>query len=197
MLQAAASRLITTLPLLDYGCEPYEVTRSGNEHRKFIPTNVYRTADGYIYVAIGSDGQWRKLTTLPGFEGCANEVRLTNEGRHRERATIQADVAAAIARWNTHELAAALRAAGLPHAPINTVADVRAIPVLAARLTGTTRPCGTTVRLPPMAVDVGGARTSLHFPPRYGEHTRPILQEAGLSASDIDALYEAGLATGG
>ena len=46
MLQAAASWLITTLPLLDYNCDVSEVTRCGNEHRKFIPVNVYPTLDG-------------------------------------------------------------------------------------------------------------------------------------------------------
>jgi len=65
MLQAAASWLITTLPLLDFNCDPSEITRCGNEHRKFIPTNVYPTADGFIYMAIGSDVQWRRLTEIP------------------------------------------------------------------------------------------------------------------------------------
>ncbi|MCL4744288.1 MAG: CoA transferase, partial [Burkholderiaceae bacterium] len=66
MLQAAASWLITVLPLLDFDCDPSEVTRSGNEHRKFIPTNVYPTREGFVYVAIGSDVQWRRLCALPG-----------------------------------------------------------------------------------------------------------------------------------
>ena len=34
MLQAAASWLITVLPLIDFGCEPSEITRAGNEHRR-------------------------------------------------------------------------------------------------------------------------------------------------------------------
>jgi itaconate CoA-transferase len=81
MLQAAASWLITTLPLLDFDCDPSEVTRCGNEHRKFIPTNVYPTADGFIYMAIGSDVQWRRLTEIPWFAPVATPVRATNEGR--------------------------------------------------------------------------------------------------------------------
>jgi crotonobetainyl-CoA:carnitine CoA-transferase CaiB-like acyl-CoA transferase len=81
MLQAAASWLITTLPLLDFNCDPSEITRCGNEHRKFIPTNVYPTADGFIYMAIGSDVQWRRLTEIPWFAPVANAVRATNEGR--------------------------------------------------------------------------------------------------------------------
>jgi len=38
MMQAAASWLITVLPLIDFDCEPWEITRAGNEHRKFVPT---------------------------------------------------------------------------------------------------------------------------------------------------------------
>ena len=62
MLQAAASWLITTLPLVDFDCDPSEITRAGNEHRKFIPTNVYPTRDGFVYLAVGSDAQWKRLT---------------------------------------------------------------------------------------------------------------------------------------
>src|SRR5690606_35003741 len=75
MLQAAASWLTTVLPLLDFDCAPGEVTRAGNEHRKFIPTNVYPASDGFVYLAIGSDVQWRRLTAIPKFAPLANEVR--------------------------------------------------------------------------------------------------------------------------
>jgi len=51
MAQAAASWLITTIPLLDLGYGPDEVRRSGNEHREFVPVNAYPTMDGYIAVS--------------------------------------------------------------------------------------------------------------------------------------------------
>ena len=84
MLQAAASWLITVLPLIDFDCEPSEITRAGNEHRKFIPTNVYPTKDGFIYLAIGSDVQWRRLTAVPKFAArckrCAGDQRGSTQG---------------------------------------------------------------------------------------------------------------------
>jgi len=58
MLQAAASWLITTLPLLNFPHDRSEISRSGNQHRKFIPTDVFRTLDGYLYMAVGNDLQW-------------------------------------------------------------------------------------------------------------------------------------------
>ena len=42
MFQAAASWLITLLPLIDMNCGPEEITRWGSAHRKFIPSNAYR-----------------------------------------------------------------------------------------------------------------------------------------------------------
>jgi crotonobetainyl-CoA:carnitine CoA-transferase CaiB-like acyl-CoA transferase len=57
MAQVAVSWLQTFLPMLDMGSPPSEIKRAGNEHRQFIPVNAYRTADGFIYVAIGSDAQ--------------------------------------------------------------------------------------------------------------------------------------------
>jgi crotonobetainyl-CoA:carnitine CoA-transferase CaiB-like acyl-CoA transferase len=193
MLQAAASWLITTLPLLDFDCLPNEITRCGNEHRKFIPTNVYPTADGFVYMAIGSDVQWKRLTGIPKFAVVASAVRATNEGRHREREAIHRDMAAATRRYTTAEIAADFRQATIPHAPIHDIPAVRALPAVASRLTRTRRPNGAAVRMQPMAVDVPGADAELSFPPRYGEHTRPVLREAGLDAAEIDRLAAAGV----
>jgi crotonobetainyl-CoA:carnitine CoA-transferase CaiB-like acyl-CoA transferase len=188
MLQAAASWLITTLPLLDFDCQPNEITRCGNEHRKFIPTNVYPTADGFIYMAIGSDVQWQRLTELPKFAAVANPVRVTNEGRHVEREAIHRDMAAATRRYPTAEIAADFRRATIPHAPIHDLPAVRDLEAVARKLTRTRMPDGRTVRLQPMAVDLPQGAPELAFPPKYGQHTRAVLAEAGCSAAELDRL---------
>ena len=192
MLQAAASWLITTLPLLDFDCEAWETTRAGNEHRKFVPTNVYPASDGFFYMAIGSDVQWRRLCAVPRFASLASEERLTNEGRIRDRRDLQRDIAALTATAGTAVLMAELRAATIPHARINSVAAVRELDALRGRLTGTVMPDGKRVRMQPMAVDLPGAPREYGFAPKYGEHTRPVLREAGFSEDDCRALAAAG-----
>jgi crotonobetainyl-CoA:carnitine CoA-transferase CaiB-like acyl-CoA transferase len=192
MLQAAASWLITALPLVDLNCAPAEITRSGNEHRKFIPTNVYRTRDGYIYVAIGNDAQWQRLTALPEFAGIAGEGRATNAGRHRERAAIQAGMAAIAARHPTDALARAFAAATIAHAPINDIPTVRALQALADKLTATRMPDGRSVRMQPVATDVPGAARAFDFAPKYGQHTTAVLREAGVDADEIMRLADGG-----
>ncbi len=192
MLQAAASWLITTMPLIDFNCEPWEITRAGNEHRKFVPTNVYPVRDGFLYMAIGSDVQWRRLTALERFASLGTEERLTNEGRIRDRKNLQRDIAAVTAQMSGDEMIAALRSATIPHARINGVAAVRELEALRKRLTLTKTPEGKPVRMQPMAVDLPEASREFRFPPKYGEHTRPVLREAGFSDAECRALAASG-----
>ncbi|NMG31050.1 CaiB/BaiF CoA transferase family protein [Aromatoleum evansii] len=197
MLQAAASWLITTLPLLDFDCQPAEITRCGNEHRKFIPTNVYPTADGFIYMAIGSDVQWKRLSEIPKFASIGNAARATNEGRHRERDAIHRDVAAVTSRYPTAGIAADFRDATIPHAPIHDIPAVRDMDAIRRRLTTTRMPGGKVVHMQPMAVDVAAAeRGELPFPPRYGQHTDAVLREAGCSDDEIAMLHARGIVAG-
>jgi len=193
MLQAAASWLITLLPLLDFGCRPDEITRAGNEHRKFIPTNVYPARDGFVYLAIGSDVQWRRLTAIPKFAPVANEVRQTNEGRHAQRVAIHRDMAAVTIRHGVDELLADLRGATIPATRIHDIRQARELPALQGKLTRTVLPDGRTLRMQPMAVDLPGAPAALDFAPKYGQHTRQVLAEAGLDANAIQSLYGAGI----
>ena len=193
MLQAAASWLITLLPLIDFGCRPDEITRSGNEHRKFIPTNVYPACDGYVYLAIGSDVQWRRLTAIPKFESVASEARQTNEGRQAEREQLRRDMVAVTMQHGADELLADLAAATIPATRIHDIRQARELPALRERLTRTTMPDGRTLHMQPMPVDVTGATGTLGFAPKYGQHTRQVLAEAGLSAPAIQELAGAGV----
>ncbi|RPH64075.1 MAG: CoA transferase, partial [Burkholderiales bacterium] len=165
----------------------------GNEHRKFIPTNVYPTRDGYVFLAIGSDVQWRRLTAIPKFACVANEVRATNEGRHAEREAIHRDMAAVTAGHTADEILADLRAATIPATRILDIRQVRELPQLRDRLTRTTMPDGRVVHMQPMAVDLDGARTELPFAPKYGADTGRVLAEAGYSTHEVDALRSDGV----
>ncbi len=192
MLQSAASWLVTTMPLLNFDCDPSEIGRAGNEHRKFIPTNAYPTSDGFVFVTIGNDLQWARLTQVPGFSGIGNETRRTNEGRHRERVAIHDDIAAVTRRYTTAALMDAFRRATIPHAPIQTLPQVAAMDAVARKMTTSTMPDGRTIRLQPPAVDLDGP-SHFRFPPRYAEHTVAVLREAGLGDDECAMLADAGV----
>ena len=193
MLQAAASWLITTLPLIDMDCGPEEITRWGNAHRKFIPTNIYPAADGFIYIAIGSNAQWNRLTAIAKFAPLAGERRATAEGRYAEREAIYRELGAITATSGQEQLAADFAAAKIPHAAVNNVAQVHALEAVRSRMTRTTLPDGTDVHMQPMAVDIAGAPRDFPCAPRYGEHSDAILREAGYSDDQCAALRRAGV----
>jgi crotonobetainyl-CoA:carnitine CoA-transferase CaiB-like acyl-CoA transferase len=191
MARAGASWLHTTLPLLDLGARPEEVRRSGNEHREFVPVNVYESADGWLYLAIGNDVQWRRLVSLDPFSALARESRTSNEGRKAEREAIREELSALLRARPTGEWLPLLQGAGLVAAPINSIAGVRETPGVREHLTRTRLPDGREVRLPPTAVHTG--RDEYALSPRYGEHTRRVLQQAGLGAGEIAGLLERGV----
>jgi itaconate CoA-transferase len=196
MMQAAASWLVTVLPLVDFDCDPWEITRCGNEHRKFVPTNAYPTSDGAVLFAIGSDMGWRRLTELPRFRAVATPQRATNVGRVQDRVAIHTDIAAITRQAPTAEIIADLKRAKIPHAPINTVPQAMQIEAIANKLTATTTPDGRRVRLPPMAVDHAGTPRDYAFPPRYGEQSEAILREVGYGDAEIAGLRAKGILAG-
>ena len=193
MLQVAASWLVTTLPLIDFDCDYAEISRAGNEHRKFVPSNVYKTKDGYIYVAIGNDIQWKRLTEIPAFRQIAREQRATNKGRMQELQQIYQDIDAVTSNTSTAELVRDFQEATIAHAVINTVPEVRELEALRDKLTTTQTPDGKLVHMQPMPVDEAGATTNLSFPPKYGEHTLSILAEAGYGTEQLMELEAAGV----
>ena len=192
MLQAAASWLVTTMPLLNFDCDYSEVTRAGNEHRKFIPTNAYPTADGFVFMTIGNDGQWKRLVAIPKFATIGNEVRSTNEGRHQQRAQIHAEIAQITSQFTAADLMDDLHRATIPNGPIQTIAQVAAMAQIDKKRLTSTMPDGRVIRLQPPAVDLVGP-THFPFAPEYGEHTRSVLREAGYSDAETDALAAEGI----
>jgi crotonobetainyl-CoA:carnitine CoA-transferase CaiB-like acyl-CoA transferase len=196
MAQAAASWLVTTIPLLDLGYRPEEVRRSGNEHREFVPVNVYPTADGYIYIAIGNDAQWARLTSIEAFSDLASSARQTNEGRRRGRASIHGDMAAVTRNFKTGELAKLLTVKGLVAAPIHTVPQVIEFPPVRETMLETQTPSGKRVRLPPPSVErahLASFGRRLPYAPTYGQNTDEVLREADFSDEEIADLRESGM----
>lgn len=193
MLQVASPWLITTMALLDFDPDPAEVTRSGNQHRKFIPTDTFKTKDGHIYIAVGNDIQWKRLTDLPKFAPAVTQDRITNAGRHRERDEMYEDLRKVVAQYKSADLTKDLESARIPFSKVNTVHQVRALDAIRSKLTKSVTPDGKEFFMQPMATDIEGANTSLPFPPAYGEHTQAVLLEAGYSIAKFQDFREAGI----
>ncbi len=193
MAQAAVSWLHTFLPMLDMGSPPSELKRSGNEHRQFIPVNAYKTKDGFIYMAIGSDAQWSRIAKTPMFNSLDQERFTTNEGRRKDKDELHQAIEAITQMHPSAEVSEVLAEAAIPHSPITPIEEVPNLPFVAADALKTTAPDGHAVRLPPPSAQTDyleQINRRLPFAPAYGEHTDTILAEVGLSSSEIASLRE-------
>ena len=105
--------------------------RIGNAHPNIAPYQVFPVADGHIILAVGNDGQFRRLCALLGL---AEEPRFaSNAGRVRNRAALTAGLGPALALRRRDELLDALASAGIPAGPINDMAEVFGDPQVIAR----------------------------------------------------------------
>ncbi len=63
--------------------------RLGNAHPNIVPYEVFPVADGYIIIASGNDGQYRKLcAAIGGVELATHPDYATNRDRVEKRATL-------------------------------------------------------------------------------------------------------------
>ena len=97
-----------------------------------------------------------------------------------------AGFAAAVAERTTADVVALLEGAGVPVAPVNSVAEILADEQIAERglvVEGDgVRMLGSPIKMSDL--DEGPYNRA----PHVGEHTRELLSEAGLGRSEVDAL---------
>ena len=196
MLQAISSWLINQVQLLNFDHELNEISRCGNQHPKFVPTGVFPTNNGSVYIAVGNDLQWKRLVALPNFSKLSNDARFMSEGRLLEREAIYRDIGNITLTYSTQELIAELHEAKIPSSSVNNVPQVCALDAIKNKLTTTETPDGNTLYLQPMAVDYEGATTHLPFPAKYAENTINILKEVEYTDDEISTYLEQGVIAG-
>ncbi|WP_439540348.1 CaiB/BaiF CoA transferase family protein [Sphingomonas sp.] len=119
---------------LNWMANPAKVPhRMGNGHANLAPYQAFTARDGDLIIAVGNDGQFRKLCTVLGLPLADDPDFATNPARVRNRARLIAPIQAAVADWTKQALSDALEAQGVPAGPINTVDEVFADPQVIAR----------------------------------------------------------------
>ncbi|WP_328822312.1 CaiB/BaiF CoA transferase family protein [Micromonospora rubida] len=95
----------------------------GNAHPSVVPYQLLPTADRPLAVAVGTDAQFAALCRVLGIPDTAGDARYaSNAGRVRDRESLIATLNERTALRTADDLAAALRAAGVPCGPVNDLA---------------------------------------------------------------------------
>jgi crotonobetainyl-CoA:carnitine CoA-transferase CaiB-like acyl-CoA transferase len=164
----------------------------GSGTAMIAPYQAFRVADGYVMIAAGSDALFARLAAALGAPGLARDLRFAdNPSRVTHRAALVEAITALTAGRKAADLLDALRAAGVPSAPILRIDQVMAEPQ--------TRESGMVVAAPhprlPDYRSIGlplrwdGARPAVRrVPPTLGEHDADVLTWLGYTLDDIRAL---------
>ncbi|CAH0356548.1 CaiB/BaiF CoA-transferase family protein [Sphingobium sp. CECT 9361] len=105
--------------------------RIGNAHPNISPYEVFRTADGWAIIAVGNDRQFKALCSTLGLDVTSDYA--TNPQRVANRDPLHALLEQRTSTWARDALLSQLQVAGVPVAPINTVADAFADPQIRHR----------------------------------------------------------------
>ncbi len=175
-----------------------EMTRRGNTHAFFCPVSVYPTRDGFVYLAVGNDRQWKSLVSLEGFQTLDRPRYEKNAGRIEDVKKLNREIAEITRQYTSEALIDLLHSITLPVSKIKTVSEVVADPLVERRLLRAVDPeTGTEVTLAPppnMTPFVQSRNRELTFPPRFGQHNGEIYGETlGVSAEKLAGLKEKGV----
>src|SRR5262245_54249730 len=172
--------------------------RQGNAHLQIVPYQLFQTADGWLVLAVGNDGQYRRFCEAAGRSDLAADPRFATNGlRVGNRTALVPQLEELFRTRTTKQWEDLLLKIEVPHAPVWDYAELFAHPQIEARgLRLTVRdPEGRPVDLvgPPFHI-TGMDAAPAGMPPRLGEHTHELLRELlGLDEARLGELRRQGV----
>ena len=176
---------------LNEGHRTQRVARSA--HPSIAPSQLYRTADGWLFIMAQTDKFWHKLCVLIDRPDLADDPRFDSQAARRDNRDALTDVldeilsARATAEW------LAVLQGQVPAAAVNDMARALDNPLLAASgmLAGVPHPEAADMRMLANPIRVDGERVPATRAPALGEHTGEGLDMLGYSEADVASLKDA------
>ena len=162
---------------------------------------TFKASDGeMIFVGLTSDNHWRRFCHhFDRSDMLDNPKYSNNQLRVKERPVIRAMVAECVGTLTMPELTKLFDEIGIPFAPVAKPGDLFEDPHLNAggRMLDVAFKDGVRAKIPRIPLEVGAHDFGLRRQaPTIGQHSVEILEEAGLSKAEVDALRGRGVVSG-
>ena len=175
-----------------------KITRHGNTHEFFCPVSVYKTSNGFVYLAVGNDRQWKSLVSLEPFRSLNKPEYEKNAGRINDVENLNNSLNEITKDLTSEELIDLLNSVTVPVSKIKSIPEVVEDPLVKHRLMFSRDPVSgkkLTLAPPPhMTSFLKENNGELSFPPRFGEHNQEIYgQMLGYKDKELQGLKEKGV----
>lgn len=195
MFESSVSWL--TVPITMTASFQKNITRTGNTHEFFAPVSVYPTKNGFIYLAVGNDRQWKSVVAGDLFRSLDKPEYEKNKGRIKDVANLNAALTAITRDQTSEALIEFFTSITVPVSKINSIKDAIVDPLVERRLLRTRDPKTniqvTLAPAPNMTPFLQSSRQEMAFPPRFGEHNGEYYGRLGLSVEDMAKLRSEGV----
>ena len=164
----------------------------GSAHPNIAPYDKFAASDGEIFLGILNDGQFRRFCQKVTREDLLDDPRFrTNADRLQHVSALRAELERTLAGFKSEDLCRELMRAGVPAGPVNDVAQALSQPHVTHRDMLLESEGHRAPGIPVKLEQTPGGVT--RRPPRFGEHAREILGDAGFDQAAIDSLIEKGI----
>ncbi len=170
--------------------------RVGSAHLNLVPYQPFATRDGFVNVAVGSEGLWHKFCQALEISIAGDPRFATNANRVANRAALLGLLVPVFARRTTLEWVERLLGAGVPAGPISRMNEVMEDPQVRHRemVVEVEHPNAGRIRVngvPLKFSETPGGVVSP--PPVLGEHSEAVLRELGCPPAEIASLRRDGV----
>ena len=150
----------------------------GNSHPSIHPFGTFKSADGYLNIAIGNDRLFKSFCEGVGVDWHNSPLYQTNAERVDNREALQALMEALVVERTTLQWSELLSDLGIPHGEVKPVPEA----LKAARIIEHPHPNGEgVVRTVASPVSVSNAVKGTTLPPpRLGQHQEDVALRWGL-----------------
>ncbi len=196
MFESSVSWL--TVPITFTASFGQTISRRGNTHEFFAPVSVYPSKNGYVYLAVGNDRQWKSMVAQEMFASLDKPEYEKNAGRIGDVNSLNQAINAITQNYTSEELIELFSSITVPISKIKNICEVISDPLVDRRLLFATDPVtGKQITLAPppnMTPFLEQSDRQLSFPPRFGEHNKDIYgHKLGYSKDELSNLRERGI----